>query len=415
MSYSLGYDLSYYAEVIVEYLFRYRGMTATQIAHILYGKHYTLAQEKSVYNYLRKLKKQKLVTSYRLQGNISRGSLYYLTEQGYEFAKYLLNIEQGKKGEGWIVPYCSLVESYGDFPYDLYKPTLNQLPHHLMLIEFFKQINAIDLDTECSYRTNLYAAKEYIMDGKEHHYRPDAELKFRDGRIFAVEIDRATESHEQLRRKFRTYRNYLQYLHSNNKRLPSGIFFVVEEKRREHGIRRRWENVMSAFFEEMSDFHKNFNLIMTTMNDVPETILFEFHRDAYERAAQKTIENVLKERYDKVLTFGYYKENPIKIIFSSAINISLGTFDLYGNAVCHEMDTALYSRLYDFYQRIVPAAHEHEELKLYSLHETYINVAHVKKPTLVRSLDSYEVDDLMKKIIRSLQTRSSYIQLDRIK
>ncbi|KAF0993820.1 hypothetical protein BJQ97_00445 [Geobacillus sp. TFV-3] len=64
MSYSLGYDLSYYAEVIVEYLFRYRGMTATQIAHILYGKHYTLAQEKSVYNYLRKLKKQKL---YKLQ------------------------------------------------------------------------------------------------------------------------------------------------------------------------------------------------------------------------------------------------------------------------------------------------------------------------------------------------------------
>ncbi|GMO01738.1 hypothetical protein PthstB1num2_37790 [Parageobacillus thermoglucosidasius] len=29
MSYSLGYDLSYYAEVIVEYLLRYRGMRSS--------------------------------------------------------------------------------------------------------------------------------------------------------------------------------------------------------------------------------------------------------------------------------------------------------------------------------------------------------------------------------------------------
>lgn len=414
MSYSFGYNLSFHAFLIIQILFEYRGLTANQIAHIMHWGDYTLAQEKSVYNYLRKLKKQKLVTAYHLQGDYTRGSIYYLTPQGFELAKHLLNIDRGKTGEGWVFHQFTPGANYGDFPYDLYKPPLDQTAHHLMLIEFFKQIRTLNEEVDYNYRINLYAAKEYEMDGEKHRYRPDAEVKFRDGRIFAVEIDRATESHEKLRRKFRTYRNYLQYLRSNNQKLPSGIFFVVEEKRREHGIRRRWENVMSAFFEEMSGFHKNFNLIMTTMNDVPETILFEYHRDAYERAAEKTIENALKERYDKVFTFGYYKENPIKITFSSAINISSGTFDLYGNAVCHEMDTALYSRLYDFYQRVVPTAHEREEFKLYSLHETYINVAHVKKPALVRSLDSYEVDDLMKKIIRSLQTRSSYIQLDRI-
>jgi DNA-binding PadR family transcriptional regulator len=414
MSYSLGYNLSFHALVIIQILFEYRGLTANQIAHILHWGEYTLAQEKSVYNYLRKLKKQKLVTAYRLQGDYARGSIYYLTPQGFELAKHLLNIDRGKTGEGWVFRQSMPGENYGDFPYDLYKPPLDQTAHHLLLIEFFKQLRTLDEEVDYNYRINLYAAKEYEIDGQKHRYRPDAEVKFGDGRIFAVEIDRATESHEQLRRKFRTYRNYLQYLHRNNEKLPSGIFFVVEEKRRHHGMKRRWENVMSAFFEEIGDFHKDFYLVMTSMDRVPDTVLFEYYRDEYEKAANAAIRKELENVYDKVSMYGYFKQNPIKITFSPAIHEKSGLFDLYSNVVCHEMDTALYSRVYDFYQRIEPNAEKYDEVKGFSLNATYISCAFVQQPFIVHSLDSYEVDELLKKTVRSLQTRCRHIQLDRI-
>ncbi|MBA2873160.1 hypothetical protein HNQ85_003498 [Anoxybacillus calidus] len=411
MSYLFGHNLSIHSLKIIEILFKYRGMTANQIAHMIHSGHYTLAQEKSVYNYLGKLKKQKLVNSYRLQGSFSRGSMYYLSEKGYELAKHWLNIEQEQKGDGWILSDQLHGEGYADLPYDVYKPPLEQTTHHLLLIEFFKQLKMIE-GIDLYHRLNLYASKKYQVDGQMYRYRPDAEIKLADGRIFAIEIDRATETHEQLRKKFKTYRNYLEYLRKTEQPIPTGIIFVVEAKRREHGMKRRWENMMSAFFEEIGDFHKDFYLVMTSMDRVPDTVLFEHYRVEYEKAASVAIRKELENVYDKVSN--YAKRNPIRNIFSIAIHKKSGLFDLYSNVVCHEMDTALYSRVYDFYQRFEPEAKKYDEVKDYDLNATYINCIFVEKPFIIQSLDSYEVDELLKKTARSLQRHCCYIQLERI-
>jgi sugar-specific transcriptional regulator TrmB len=64
MAYVFGFNLSHQSERILKTLLIYRGMTAKQLTGFLFGPlQHSLSEEKSVYNYLRKLRGQGLVTA----------------------------------------------------------------------------------------------------------------------------------------------------------------------------------------------------------------------------------------------------------------------------------------------------------------------------------------------------------------
>ncbi|PFQ44836.1 hypothetical protein COK05_15995 [Bacillus cereus] len=73
--------------------------------------------------------------------------------------------------------------------FELNKPQLKQVAHHLILIDFF--IHCLRMKNKISeHRLNLYAA------------------------IYTIEIDMGTETSEQLKQKFRMYYQEITYLNS---------------------------------------------------------------------------------------------------------------------------------------------------------------------------------------------------------
>jgi hypothetical protein len=340
MVYQLGYNLSELSIEIMQILFKYRGMTAIQTAKLLYPEGYTVSQEKNIYNNLINLKKIKLVVSNPLQQGFSRGSMYYLTKIGLEFMNHWFNICPNHYGEGWI---NSDSRDFGDIDYELYKPPLAQETHHLLNIEFFIQLNKNDLCLD--YRLNLYAAKTYFQDGKKFRFRPDAELKLPDGKSIMVEIDRGTEDHEQLRKKFSVYRNYFDYIKSNKSELPTAIVIVVEDRRRSHGIKRRWVNVLTAYLDEIASYHKDVNLIMMPLSKTQETLNFEINRDKYDQQAAENAQKLLNG-------FGYSKVHSIaQPGYTFSVASKKHNYDVYFNTVSQQYDSLVYSKYLDFKQK----------------------------------------------------------------
>lgn len=362
MAYVFGYNLTNHSDRIMETLMSYRGMTAHQLAAMMcVPYHHSLSQEKSVYNYLRKLKKQGLVASHKLQANVASGSLYYLTQKGYEYAKDLLNIADGKEGTGWTQIYMDYDESQlGDIPYDLYSPPLKQPAHHLMLIDFFLNLNRIDEDKIIKHRNNLYCAKNYQVNGKSYRYRPDGEVIIDDKR-FTIEIDRGTESHEQLLKKFETYKQYLDYCAGSGVLEDiNGIIFVVENKRRDHGIKRRWTNILSAFLKVMGKYRKTINLIMTTIDTTKDTIFFELNRDLYEIKAREEVENLLKRKgFSRIIR---WKDNKTgEATFCHAITDT--NYQVFFSAISQEFESRIYSRYEDFLINQIEFAKRYKDIK----------------------------------------------------
>lgn len=318
-------------------------MTAKQLTAMMHAPFaYNLSEEKSVYNYLRKLKKQGLVVALKLQSNVANGSIYYLSHKGYEYAKDMLNIEDERTGTGWITHYGEFEGlDFADIPYDVHIPPLKQPAHHLMLIDFFIKLSMINEDTyeEIKHRNNLYSAKTYHVDGVKYRYRPDAEIVLGHKR-FTIEIDRATESHDQLLQKFETYRQYLEHS-SNPADKINGIIFVVENRRRDHGIKRRWTNILSAFFKKLHKYQQDLNLIMTTLDTARETLLFELKRDAFERKSSNEIQELLKGKgYSKVL--GCSNTHTKEIVLAHAIFND--KYHIFFNAISQEFESRLYTR-----------------------------------------------------------------------
>ncbi|WP_336883832.1 replication-relaxation family protein [Priestia koreensis] len=342
MPYLLGYNLSPLSLNLIYQLFIYRGMTATQMASSLYTDQYLVSQEKSIYNYLGKLKKQQLVTSLRLQDSYSKGSIYYLTPKGYEFAKSWLDIQEGQRGTGWMKGARG---QFADLSYELYRPPLSQTTHHLLLIDLFIRLNSLKMDG-ANYRLNLYASVTYNDGVKKQRYRPDGEIYLGNGRTYTIEIDRGTESHEQLRQKFKVYRQYFDYLTETKQNgIPFGILFVVEDKRRDHGIKRRWKNVAAAFFEEIGEYHEQVNLILTSLEMLPQTMRFEIQRQNYEAAAFRRIKKIINNsdfdswdshslRYDdQLVEMGY------------SYGCKKAGYYLMLNFICQTYETRIYSRM----------------------------------------------------------------------
>lgn len=353
MAYAFGYNLSDKTERLLKLILSYRGLTAQQLAYIYFGTvQLTLSQEKSIYNDLRKLKKQSLVTSLRLQQSVSKGSLYYLTPRGYEHTKELLNIPIGQKDSGWM-PSDFGEYHQADLSYDLYVPPLKQIAHHLLLLEFFTELHRAGdrLGGVIEHRHNLYAAKKYNTTQGVQLYRPDAQIRI-DTQIFTIEIDRATESHEQLIQKFKTYKMHFDVLSKNGAQLPAGILFIVESKRREHGIRRRWANIVTAFFKVLYEYSDRVNLIFTTLDQVASVIEFEQNRTSFDKKMQQHMQNYLPKGYE--ILYYHERTKPNESVYACVAQ-SASIYTLWFHEVSHEYESGIYRKYVDFLQHQAPS------------------------------------------------------------
>lgn len=349
MAYALGYSLAPKTERILKLLLCYRGMTAKQLAFIFFQtEQITLSQEKSIYNDLAKLKKQVLVKSLRLQQNISTGSLYYLSQAGYDYVKDLLNIEADQTATGWL-PADYDEYDVADLSYDVYLPPLKQTAHHLLLIDFFKELHthSDELGETITHRHNLYAARKYKTREGMIRYRPDAEIII-NNKTFTIEIDRATESHEQLKQKFQTYRQYFEATaNDTDAEHPVGILFVVESRRREQGIQRRWHNILSAFYSVLKDYSHRLNLILTTIDQVTYTILLEREREFHKAQIKDHLKFYIESNQRSFFLENATSDGPL---FAIVID-DTDTYRLLLCDIAHEYESSIYKKQMHFHDQ----------------------------------------------------------------
>ncbi|MEK4023640.1 replication-relaxation family protein [Sporosarcina sp. FSL W7-1283] len=412
MAYVIGYQLSNKTERLLKLLISYRGMTAPQLARMFFATHdLTLSQEKSIYNDLAKLKKQGLVKSLRLQQNVSKGSLYYLTPNGYDCTKELLNMREGQQGEGWM-PAEDGDYDLADLSYDLYMPPTKQAAHHLLLMDFFTELHtgSDELGEVLRHRHNLYAAVKYHTPKGSQQFRPDAEVLI-DDQLFTIEIDRATESHEQLVQKFLTYRQYLD-THANqpDRKQLHGILFVVESRRREQGIRRRWHNILAAFYKVLHPYSHQLNLILTTMDQAVDTLKFEQDRPMLAMRMKQDLMKQVQEG-EKVYTISH-KDSPDRLAL--CITSPNRQYRIEYSQISQEFESAAYRSYAEFHDRQLMTyklkcpATDSEGMR-YAGSRNILYAAHAK-PVIFDSFATYKmdpkVDDKLRLLSKHLEMKS---------
>lgn len=397
MAYTFGYKLTNYTIKMIDFLYIYRGMTALQLSEMLYPAGYTASQEKSVYNHLRKLKKQGLVESLKLQQNVNPGSLYFLTVKGVDVAKESLNVIPGHYGHGFVKKHFKgNRKSLGDLSYDVYKPPLKQIAHHLMSIDFFIQLEGL---SGVDHRIGLYAKKAFHpplpLSSVKSVIRPDAEISIEEIGNYFVEFDRATEGHEQLRKKFSNYADYCEHLKDKEQPLPLGILFVVESKRMTYGMDRRWENVLSAFFEEMREFSDEVNLIMLTLDDVRETVLFEINRRENPSPYGGQFNEGLKNKGFSISSW-VYKDEPIY-----TFAISEEEYWLFFINCIQARESLVYTRFAYFLNRLSTIKEKDEVKDLIFVYWKWVSVVTGGDPVFVKGLEKYEVPERLKEAFKT--------------
>lgn len=411
MTYLLGYNLTDRAESILTILLSYRGVTAKQLTQLLFSSStFTLSEEKSIYNSLRKLKGQGLVSAHKLQANVANGSLYFLTSRGYEITLDLMNIDEGKKGTGWL-PYDYVSDfPLADLPYEIYSPPKKQVAHHLMLTEFFIRLEQVKtLDGEpVLHRSNLYASLTYnykeqgVM--KVNRYRPDGEIRINHNR-FAIEIDRAMESHEQLVSKFKTYKQYLDHCKDTLEPDPiNGIIFVVESNRRFHGIRKRWTSILSAFFKTMDEYKDDVNLILCPMDSVARTIEIEGRRSVDSVRKRDIVTSIFeKENIVNPHIYTYTKTKE----FSFAYTINQSTYKIWFCEMSHEFESGIYAKYLSFIEKRLSSLKDkkqHPEIKDHSFARLSPIIAYdTFQPFVVTNFEHYNVNPYLARQLSSLK------------
>ncbi|MEK5379365.1 replication-relaxation family protein [Niallia sp. FSL W8-0635] len=410
MAYLLGYDLTDYDIKLIECLVNYRGVKPYHFAVMKYGKNFTESQEKTIYKYLRKLLDQKLIVKYKLQDG-SEGSMYYLTSKGYELAKDLFNIEEGKRGEGWINE--NGFTNYGDFPYELFSPPLEQAPHHLLLVDFLFKLKSINT-TFIEHRINLYSAVTYGNSENKFRFRPDAEIRLENNRTYAIEIDRGSENHEQLCKKFRTYRHYYETAKQSALDVRhAGIIFIVEDKRKKHGMKRRWKNICAAFIKEVGDYHKDVNLIMTTVSDTSETILFEINRKNYEQRFINKLSTFLKKKGNQDVNL--YLINDLDNDYKQIITTNMAESNaFYVNVyiTSQTFEANVYSKFMNVYRQINAIKNQEVvkglEFRGFRKAIIYGN----EMPYLINDIGPYELDKEFNNVFREFNDNVHYYRVD---
>ncbi|WP_047153696.1 replication-relaxation family protein [Aneurinibacillus tyrosinisolvens] len=325
---------------ILELLYLHRVATAEQLLTAIFPAEYPPNFIKSLksrerpqrlnhlFSVLRMMKKEGLlqVDPVEFQGRFLK--MYSLTKDGTELSKYMLKIDPDLKADGYE-------NKYGDFPYDLQRPPKGRIQHHLLLIEFFLQLNFIRVNHptfSIQYRDNRFATRRYTLtqkgeivdDEKNYVFRPDAEFRMtveqanEEGipepilKSYYVEIDRGTEYFEELKSKFEGYARYFDYLEKQVgeeviKKLPEAILFVTDERDHESPIKRRWKTISAAFTSAMAKWATKVNLIYAPLNHVERVILQEKHNHERIGMFAKKIQPYLQ--YQSLNTFK--KENGI--------------------------------------------------------------------------------------------------------
>lgn len=422
MTYLFGFTITDRSESILTILLKYRGVTAKQLLQLLFSSaSYTLSDEKSIYNSLRKLKEQGLVSAHKLQANVANGSLYFLTPRGYEIMLDLLDIDAGQRGNGWL-PFDDFSDlPFADLTYEIYSPPKKQVAHHLMLTEFFirlREVKTLNGDPVL-HRSNLYASLKYsykekgVMKG--NRYRPDGEIRINSDR-FAIEIDRAMESHEQLVSKFETYKQYLD--HCKNTKDPDpikGIIFVVESARRFHGIKKRWTSILSAFFKTMDEYKDEVNLILCPMDRVARTIEVECRRIG-DGARKKDIVKSFFEK-EKIENPHIYHDAKTKE-FSFAYTFDQSTYKIWFCEMSHEFESRLYANYLLFLEKELPSlksSQQYPVIKEYSFERiSPIIVYDYFQPFIVTSFEHYNVNPYLAKQLSSLKEVAYFHNLNQI-
>ncbi|MED0677627.1 replication-relaxation family protein [Aneurinibacillus thermoaerophilus] len=281
--------ISLQKERILKALFKFRGSTAEQLLTALNPTQYPYgffekgtttkrpAKLFKIYTALSELCIDGLVVKDPIPPK-NKKYLYSLSRLGLEIAHMLYDIEPGYIGTGYN-------NDYGDFSYEVYQPPRGRLLHHMLLVDFFLQMERLKNEYEnlnSEYRDNRYISEKYQWspgelikdDEKSYFFRPDAEIKIQD-KVYWVEIDRGTEFFEELKNKFEGYERYLNYLSSMDRHIPEGILFVTEKREQVHGFKRRWKTVTEAFFSKMKGWAARVNLSAISVDKVDEFVLRE--------------------------------------------------------------------------------------------------------------------------------------------
>ncbi|MBM7608629.1 hypothetical protein JOD29_001876 [Lysinibacillus composti] len=260
---------------IVENLYRIRGATALQIAKIVYNERViNKSQEKYTYNQLAILVEKGFVNFSRSNNKRIRHSIYSLTSKGLANIQSYYLIQDGIEGEGWAPD--NNFDNQGFFTYEVHSPPINQIEHHLMLVDFFIRIS-VDRKEVFEYRNNLYSVRKY---DKKQKLRMDAEVKYGERRI-AIEIDRGTERFAQLVEKFKNYQLYLQ--DTNNKDDITDILIVVKDVTNKTKLQQRWETIMAAFLTAMQDLSLKVDLHLCEIGDVYNFMYRHFGFNSYKQ------------------------------------------------------------------------------------------------------------------------------------
>lgn len=250
---------------ILKWLSYYRGLTADQLAKLIYCTNsITVSNSKSMYNQLKKLEDIGLVKRYRAHPKISKFSIYYLSAKGLEFIQMKLNILEGIREEGWITNQDYLKLGY--FKYDTYKPPFKQMTHHLFVVDTLITCYVNDI----CHRNNLYASRlsDNIL------LRPDAEMKI-NSKHYLIEIDNGTENHQQLIEKFNRYFHYVASTRDNKD--IDVIVFIIDTKHSEQ-LNRRWISILAAFHIAMRRIYNLVKLVLITKEEFPLYIDLEKNR-----------------------------------------------------------------------------------------------------------------------------------------
>lgn len=334
---------------ILTTLYRYRGMTALQVAQKIHNSLEPKNSQKSmVHNYLKRLKKGKIVASKKLEDYLGLGSIYYLTPTGFQITKDLLNIDIEQKGEGYL--FADEIEGYhthADLQYAIYKPPLEQIAHHLLLIDSLIKLDFLDIEENIDYRLSMYTTREYEQQHGHGKLRPDAEVLLPDNRNYFIEIDKGTEGYQQLYEKFINYRYYLSQLDIED--LPSGILFITDEKQQLFGLKRRWATILAAYMNAMGNLATKVNLILSPLNYLAEKILFEFNRPRYNNLATNKLNDFLRTQGYSPIQFITIK--PDESLFL-AIAEKNKQYKLVFTRVVNEFESSIFSCFFYFQQSL---------------------------------------------------------------
>ncbi|MEO4054474.1 replication-relaxation family protein [Solibacillus sp. CAU 1738] len=264
-------------QIILKLLHEFRGMTALQIAQCISSKEQPkITQRSSIHNHLKRLKSKKLVSGKKIDSNTRTGSVYFLSSNGFNYVKDLLNIEFEKIGSGYTSKI--LGDSFSDLSYEVYKTPLEQLNHHLLFVDSLIAIKLNEQLKAIQTRNSIYASRLYFQQNGQRILRPDGEIEdLESGDTFFLEIDMGTENYNQLLAKFENYNEYFKTL--SQSQLPMGIFFVTDSIKKAYGFNRRWMTVLSSFLSAIdAKFLESVNLIMIPIDDFSESLAFEVNK-----------------------------------------------------------------------------------------------------------------------------------------